>query len=188
MVIKMLLIIAALVTLSAASARPLKALLYCYVPVDNSNDPMPELENFRALINSKLRLEGINVEVDFCDVNGNSSKLYSNEINELLEAYDILEIDIVAMPAITKPLMKFQKKEISYYDQVFPFQWDTVTEVEGTEEYILASPGLMCDNFLKTRKRSNLKQQLLINGGFGKYQAMDLYHEIYLNLGEGRTL
>lgn len=93
-----------------------------------------------------------------------------------MEAYDILQIDVVAMPAITKPLMKFQKNEISFYDEVFAFQWSSVTKVEGGQEYIFASPGLMCDNFLKTRTNPNLKQQLLINGGFGKYQAMDLYH------------
>jgi hypothetical protein len=38
-----LLLIAAIATISAATTRPLKALLYCYVPVDNTADPMPEL-------------------------------------------------------------------------------------------------------------------------------------------------
>lgn len=45
------------------------------------------------------------------------------KINEMFNDFDIIEVDTLYLWAINHPLIRFTKKDIYYFDKLFPFQW-----------------------------------------------------------------
>jgi hypothetical protein len=88
------------------------------------------------IINDKLVTAKINVEVEVCDPKGQGKLLYDyNGIDSLFNYYDILEVDVSYLWAISTDLLTFKKSEIDYYDDVFAFEWDPLRiPVEGDED------------------------------------------------------
>jgi ABC-type transport system substrate-binding protein len=89
---------------------PLKAMLYCYLPAVNTVNNWPEYSNLALIVNEMLREKGINVEVEVCDQNTTGSDLYNQDtIDSLFNQYDILEIDVTYIWAITTNLVTFKR-------------------------------------------------------------------------------
>jgi hypothetical protein len=78
-----------------------------------------------------LQKKGINVEVEVCDPERTGRDLYDEtRINSLFDRYDILQVDVAYLYAITTELVTFNKSEIDYYDEVYGFAWEPTT-IEG---------------------------------------------------------
>lgn len=124
-------VLAVLATSSITANKPLRAMLYCWLPaVDKNTDPMPEYNKLADLINQKLRAANINVVVDVCDPNGNGNNLYNaSAIDTLFDDHEILEVDVSYLWAIQTPLLGFSRDEIRHYDKVYPFEWTPTTTI-----------------------------------------------------------
>lgn len=75
---RMTLLVAVMILMTGyiAAGAPLKAMLYCWLPAEDTDNPMPEYNRLASMINAKLKAADINVVVEVCDKNGNGQKLY----------------------------------------------------------------------------------------------------------------
>lgn len=137
-----------LLTQTVISETPLRALLYCYLPAVNTSDTTEEYSRLADKINVHLRQHNINVVVEVCN-DTTAAKLYdASEINSLFDDYDIVELDVSYLWAVTTGLLTFTSDEISYFHNIFPFEWAPLSRSVNGVNSLIGSPGLLCSTFL----------------------------------------
>ena len=185
-----LILLAILVLTQAQTAeKPLKAMLYCYLPAVNTTDTTEEYTRLASQINHHLKQKNINVVVEVCN-DTTSGKLYdASQINSLFDDYDIVELDVSYLWAVTTDLLAFTKEEISFYDSVFPFEWAPLARSVDGKDSLIGSPGLLCSTFIETREDDYYRHRLYAKlNSKSAYGLVDLYLNTFINLEPDRTL
>ena len=119
-----------------------------------------------------------------------SSKLYdASEINSLFDDYDIVELDVSYLWAVTTDLLSFTKDDISYFDRIFPFEWTPLARSVNGVDSLIGSPGLLCSTFIETREDDHYEHRLYAKlNSNSAYGLVDLYLNTFINLEPNRTL
>ena len=119
-----------------------------------------------------------------------SSKLYdASEINSLFDDYDIVELDVSYLWAVTTDLLSFTKDDISYFDRIFPFEWTPLARSLNRVHSLIGSPALLCSTFIQTRDAHHYEHRLYAKlNSNSAYGLVDLYLNTFINLEPNRTL